>query len=319
MSNKHVSSSSSSSKETEGTAYTVFASVDARVGKPVLGSDGAAAWQNFRNSNSSNSNSSNSNKTSVAPTAPLKAGDRAAGFASWRDERHHEARMRAQAGDADLNAGYTHFAPAPSSDAMTTKERRRVEQRGIGKDQDYFVPAKTWQGAKWDYVFTTKQGHGTGYFFDGMDSLKQLRAGSNSSSTTEQQFETENSHSKKRLEPDPPATKASKPKKSKKKAASVAAVTVLSDPTNPLQQVAAALQSQRQAQQQQTDWDQAVDPVTKKHYYYNRTTGERTWEAPLPWGWQTATDPDTEKPYYYHAETGVTVWEKPSLSSGLPS
>ena len=29
-------------------AYTVFNAVDARVSKPVLGSDGAAAWQNFR-------------------------------------------------------------------------------------------------------------------------------------------------------------------------------------------------------------------------------------------------------------------------------
>jgi len=42
----------------------------------------------------------------------------------------------------------------------------------------YFIKAETFDGWKEDYVFTTKKGRGTGYFWDGMDSVKKLGGGS---------------------------------------------------------------------------------------------------------------------------------------------
>ena len=302
------------------TSYSVFSSVDARVAKPVLGSDGAAAWQNFRQQKQAKQT-----PTSVAPKAPLKALDRAVGYTSWQQERQHEERVRAQDGEKAVNAGYTHFATKNNS-ALTKKERKRIQQRLIGDDQDYFLPSKTWQGPKWDYVFTTKQSHGTGYFFDGMDSLNRLLQEeeqqpivdskgneASSSSTPAPSGPLDKPIKKKRSASlTSPATQSDGKKKKKTKAASTTTVMIQSDPTNPLQQVAAALQAQKQQHQQQNAWEQAVDSASGKPYYYNRVSGELSWEPPLPPGWQQASDPDTGKPYYFHKDTGVVVWERPS-------
>jgi hypothetical protein len=41
-------------------------------------------------------------------------------------------------------------------------------------------------------------------------------------------------------------------------------------------------------------WYAAVDPTYNTTYYYNPSSGERSWErpaAPLPQGWVEATDP----------------------------
>lgn len=300
--------SSSDSKKNE-TAYTAFSSVDARVAKPVLGSDSAAAWQSFQSTNKTVFK-----KSSVAPTAPLKAADRAAGFTSWREERQNEERVRELAGEAAVNAGYTQFKAKDDDDdsKLTKKERQRIEKRLLGEDQDYFIPSKTWQGPKWDYVFTTKPHHGTGYYFDGMDSLKRLR---NAEKKGNGRINAD--ESKKRSSEEHSVTAAinlqaddQEPKKKKKKSKKGAtAVTIVHDPTNPLQQVAEALQKKRQEQQQ---WQTAVDPSTNKTYYYNPLSGERSWDKPLPVGWQVATDATTGKEYYYNADTGVTAWERPS-------
>jgi len=45
---------------------------------------------------------------------------------------------------------------------------------------NYFIKADTFDGWKEDYVFTTKAGRGTGYFWDGMDSVKKLLQGGGS-------------------------------------------------------------------------------------------------------------------------------------------
>ena len=332
MSNNDNNNNNQNVKRTStDTSYTVFASVDARVAKPVLGSDGAAAWQNFRQQTTSNkaASAASSSRKSVAPKAPLKALDRAVGYTSWHQERQNEERVRAQDGERAVNAGYTHFAKKNNS-SITEKERKRIQQRLIGEDQDYFLPFKTWQGPKWDYVFTTKQSHGTGYFFDGMDSLKRLlqedeqqpivdsrgaepAASSSATATAPTPTGPLDKPIKKQKSATSPVTTQSDGKKRKKtKAATSNTVIIQSDPTNPLQQVAAALQARQQQHQQQQAWEQAVDSASGKPYYYNRVTGERSWEPPLPTGWHQASDPETGKPYYFHKDTGVVVWERPS-------
>mmetsp|Transcript_25608 Transcript_25608/g.56034 ORF Transcript_25608/g.56034 Transcript_25608/m.56034 type:complete len:395 (-) Transcript_25608:39-1223(-) len=86
-------------------------------------------------------------------------------------------------------------------------------------------------------------------------------------------------------------------------------------------------------------WEQTPDPSTGKHYYFNRSTGERTWNNPLleqssaedtaddtctgardqlstrttlPDGWAEAQDASSGKTYYYHSSSGKTQWTKPT-------
>lgn len=82
-------------------------------------------------------------------------------------------------------------------------------------------------------------------------------------------------------------------------------------------------------------WSEAVDPTYNHPYWYNVSTGERTWErpkpaakasapaaassmakappppklsgTPLPLGWSEAVAPDTGLPYYFNAATGVPL------------
>ncbi|KAK9819918.1 hypothetical protein WJX72_003950 [[Myrmecia] bisecta] len=81
-------------------------------------------------------------------------------------------------------------------------------------------------------------------------------------------------------------------------------------------------------------WFEAVDPTYKHAYYYNPTTGERSWTRPqvsqpapaamltpslapppsasaLPPGWAQGVDPNSGHVYYYNAGTGTTQWERP--------
>jgi hypothetical protein len=291
-------------KEKPASAYEAFSSVDELVAKPVLGSDGAAAWQDFRKNVRRPPSSS-----SVAPTAPLKQADRAAGFASWQQEREHESAVREDAGEASLHAGYTEFERKHRGDEegpLSAKERKRIERRRRPEDSEYFLPAPAWAGWKWDYVFTTRD-RGTGYYWDGTDSLKKLRG----ELTGEPPAEAAKRSKR------PAAEDEGEPKQKKKKKKKRAPV-IVDDPNNPLEQVAAVLQQRRELQAQlPPGWEAAQDSVTKKTYYYNRQTGERTWEAPLPEeplpeGWQSAKDASTGKEYYYNAATGETRWERPT-------
>jgi hypothetical protein len=280
------------------TAYDAFASVDELVAKPVLGSDGAALWQAF---------DVKKKKASVAPKAPLKAADRAAGFRNWDDERQQEEQERQKAGHKSLQeSGYTVFKQKGNDDKPIdwTAKRKRSDH------VTYYIAAEQFEGPKFDYVFTTRD-RGTGYYWDGMDSLKQ-RAGiavpRSSSAPAKEQTEQQ----------EEPVT--SRKKKSKRAAAPI----IRDDPNNPFEQVAAALHRKLQS-----DWKTANDPATGKTYYYNISTGERSWNPPLlgnsvpttaqsttttnlPNGWQAVQDPASGKEYYYHTETKQTQWERPT-------
>jgi hypothetical protein len=310
-------SSSTSKKGTSGvtSSFDAFAKVDEFVSKPVLGSEGAASWQVFRKDHKSN-------RPSAAPKAPLKKLDKlGTGFTTWEDERANEDKVRKEAGQADTGSGYTTFKKKNGSEEAAERKRiKQIEARIRPENQNFFIPAPTFQGWKFDYIFTTRPDRGTGYFWDGADSIKRLRG---------ELIEEE---------PAPPADNADaepakeiKPKKKKRK--KNAGPIMVNDPTNPQEQVAAALQKRNQMLGGTADptlpsgWEAARDPFSGKTYYYCRATGERKWDKPaapetnedkkaeeaekLSDGWKSAADKGTGKTYYYHTN-GETKWEKPS-------
>lgn len=301
----------SKNNDSSSTAYDAFASVDELVAKPVLGSDGAALWQAFgqqQQQQSGHSSNHTKHRKQAAPKAPLKAADRAAGFQNWDDERKQEEQERQKAGHKSLQeSGYTVFKKKGNHE-----DEKPIDWTAKRKRPDhvtYFISAEKFEGSKFDYVFTTRD-RGTGYYWDGMDSLKQ-RAGipvPRSSVTVETQEQQEEEE-----------TVLPKKKKKTKRAAPI----IRDDPNNPLEQVAAALQRKLQS-----DWKTATDPATGKTYYYNTNTGERSWNPPplgntstttttnttsLPAGWQAVQDATSGKEYYYHTETKKTQWERPTL------
>ena len=59
-------------------------------------------------------------------------------------------------------------------------------------------------------------------------------------------------------------------------------------------------------------WKSAIDNNTKQRYYYNRYTGEVTWNKPSsPFEWRSYIDPSSQKRYYYNTLTNETTWEIP--------
>lgn len=104
-------------------SFNAFKSVDDLVAKPVIGSDGAASWQNFRQDTKHESKS-------VAPNIPLKKADRLAGITSLQEERTREAELRKQAGKAGESEGYTVFKRKnEAEEAAARKKRKRIENR----------------------------------------------------------------------------------------------------------------------------------------------------------------------------------------------
>lgn len=311
-----MASSNNSSKKASS-SFDAFAQVDALVSKPVVGSDGAASWQSFQQTQKTN-------RSSVAPTAPLKKADRASGISSWQQEREVERDVRKQSNHAAMGSGYTVFQEKPQQDALTKKQKQRILKRIRPDDKDYFIASKTFQGHKHDYVFTTRDERGTGYYWDGMDSVKQLESGQDGKDASDAPPTSSEAASKTTAtttnddtsnDADPVERKKKKRKKAKE------GPVIVDTPNNPLQQVAALLQQRQQQQNASLDglpagWEAATDKATNKTYYYNRTTGKRTWEKPandaLPSGWSAATDPSSGKEYFYHAATGETKWERPT-------
>jgi hypothetical protein len=311
----------SSSKGTSGvkSSFDAFAKVDAIVSKPVLGSDGAASWQDFRKDIKGAAH-----RPSAAPKAPLKKMDRlGTGFTSWEEERSNEDRVRKESGHVVAGSGYTTFKKKNSSEEAAERKRvKNVEARIIPEDKDFFIPSKTFAGWKFDYIFSTRPDRGTGYFWDGTDSIKRLRG---------ELPEEETSATKNDGEGETNEEEAVKPKKKKRKKS--AGPVILTDPNNPMEQLAGVIQRRNQKLGGVADptlpagWEAAKDPTSCKTYYFQRATGERSWEKPqppsaeiskvtpedaLPGGWTAATDKASGKHYYYNA-SGETRWDRPSL------
>jgi hypothetical protein len=253
----------------------------------------------------------------------LKKADKlGTGLSSWEEERAHEEKVRKQAGHVDTGSGYTTFKKKdPAEDAAERKMIKQVEARIRPDKQEYFLPIKTFQGWKFDYIFTTRPERGTGYFWDGMDSVKKIRGELKEEPPTSKAHEEESEATTDEVEKPP------KKKKRKKNAGP----TIVTDPNNPMEQVAALIQKRNQMLGGQdpslpSGWEAARDQSSGKTYYFQRATGERSWEKPqasektadkaedaekLPDGWKSAADKATGKTYYYHT-TGETIWEKPS-------
>ena len=277
-----------------------------------------------------------SHRPSVAPKAPLKKLDKVgAGFSSWEDEQKHEAAVRKAAGDAELGSGYTHFSRKnDTEEAAQRKIQKMIESRTRPDDKEYFIPKATFAGWKFDYIFTTREGRGTGYFWDGMDSIKKLKGelkdepkskGDNDHDSKQSTGKRSNNNVDDSKEKDEKSNHPKKKKKRKKNAGPI----IVEDPNNPLEQVSRIIQQRNQALDQTplpAGWEAAVDPTSRKTYYFQRATGKRSWEKPaledsselsgqsqddLPDGWKAAKDASSGKTYYYHTN-GTTVWEKPT-------
>ncbi|PSC68224.1 poly-glutamine tract-binding [Micractinium conductrix] len=69
-------------------------------------------------------------------------------------------------------------------------------------------------------------------------------------------------------------------------------------------------------------WYQASDPTYNRVYFYNPTTGDRSWTRPaasiLPPGWTEGKDPSSGATYFYNSATGQTQWERPMGGSTAP-
>lgn len=326
-------------------SFSVLNDVDEQTSKTVLGSDGAARWQDFRSS------SKIKPSKSVAPAIPLKKLDRALGTKSISDERATEAKIRKDAGDRELHAGYTEFQRRNDHEEIAAQKKRKlILDRVRPDDKPYFLPAETFEGSKFDYVFTTKS-RGTGYYWDGWDSMKRELEGGNDSK--EDAIDAvvpghDDIKSKQINQVNP------KPKLKKKKKRKLQETIIESDEWNPLEQVAQALQRKQASlttaaptQQRRevsvsdavalgastsltstvneasarsealpSGWESAKDPNSGKTYYFCRTTAERSWKRPvsvgvLPAGWKTAKDPNSSKIYYYNSD-GRTSWTIPT-------
>jgi WW domain len=309
-----------------------MSTVDALVSKPVLGSDGAARWQTFQQDTGRTIES-----RETAPKAPLKKNDRLQGSTTWQDERTMEVRAREESGAVPLHSGYTYFKSGSS--AALTQEQKRVRDRIRPEEAEYYIAASTFEGFKFDHVFTTRD-RGTGYYWDGMDSWKRLQkslagmqnddieatgavgitdsdAIAGTKHTRDDNDDTNDDNNK--LDTGNELAK----KKSRKKG--LAPVTIVSDANNPVEQVHKAQQRQQQIQASlPPGWQAALDSSQQKYYYFNRSTGERTWEHPqaskqgatapndLPEEWQAVTDAASQKVYYYNTTTRETRWTKPS-------
>ena len=167
--NYQLLSVAESMSKANSSSFDAFSKVDQLVSKPVYGSETIASWQSFRKDHGPKHPSS-------APKAPLKKADKlSTGFNTWEEERAHEGEIRREAGHAATNSGYQLFNDEHKKKAEEAAERKRkarIEARIRPDDKEYLIPSKTFEGWKFDYVFTTKNGT-TGYYWDGMDSIKK--------------------------------------------------------------------------------------------------------------------------------------------------
>jgi hypothetical protein len=300
-------------------SFSAFASVDALASKPVLGSDGAASWQEFRQSKTSGFVSKG-----TAPHIPLKRADKlGTGFKSIDEERRNEKKVREEGNDAEMNSGYTTFKRKHDRAEIEERKRRKLIEERVRPDKvKYYIPAETFEGWKEDYIFTTRD-RGTGYYWDGMDSLKKLKGIEDSTSTSGQSGNTNEVDSSKQSNSDSKKQKKKKKKKKDKKDANQSSQAIEEDTNNPMEQVLNAMrrrteiltrppgssnqilmetraaltgtissstvQNLEMANDNQNmatelakyNWEIATDPSSGKVYYFSRKTGERQWDSPI--------------------------------------
>lgn len=322
--------SSSKPKTKSSSSFDAFSKVDEIVAKPIVGSDGAASWQSFRN----NSNNKNRHRISSAPKAPLKKVDRVT-FSNWEEERDHEKMIRKDAGQATTGSGYVVFSTKNNEDddkkKKERKRRQEIENRIRPEDKEYFIPSKTFEGWKFDYVFTTRNDvNNTGYYWDGMDSMKRENG------EMIGKFETTiNNNEKRKFEKSSDKKKKKKKKKNNGRTNNDNVPVILYNSNNPMEQIQAMLHRRNQQiaglvadddENLKVGWEAAKDPFSGNIYYFHRSTGDRTWEKPinngddiddedngnkpLPQGWKSAVDTSSNKTYYHHVNGGVT-WTRP--------
>ena len=290
-------------------AYDAFSAVDKLVAKPVLGSDGAASWQEFRKE------TKELQRESVAPSLQVKRADRlGTGLMTLAEERSNEKKIRSEAGDASLGSGYTSFKRKNDAEEAAERKRRKLIEKRIRPDKKpYFLASEIFTGWKFDYVFTTRD-RGTGYYWDGIDSLKKLQGIEEFPGDLPVQLNAADQMKETATET---AAVAAKKRKVEKKLP----VVIWHDPQNPLEQVANAIRRRNDALKAPPfgistlpiGWENASDPATGKIYYFNRSTGQQQWDPPnsvLPTGWKSASDLTSGKIYYYHTNGEIT-WVKP--------
>mmetsp|Transcript_32480 Transcript_32480/g.48082 ORF Transcript_32480/g.48082 Transcript_32480/m.48082 type:complete len:309 (+) Transcript_32480:143-1069(+) len=303
-------------------SYEVFASVDKLVSKAVVGSDGAASWQEFRKETKGLSS-----RESVAPALQVKRSDRlGTGLATIADERANEAKIRLESGESALGSGYTTFKRKnDAEEAKERKRRRNIEKKIRPNDKSYFKASSTFDGWRFDYVFTTRD-RGTGYYWDGTDSLKKLNGELDVPETTgdDSPEESNNNVQAKQMK----KKKNSKHGEEKKKETEKAKDSKHLDSVSALDQVAEAIKRRNERLQRpprglvsndvslSSAWESAKDSTSGKTYYFNRETGKQQWDPPdaqLPEGWKSAKDSRNGKIYYYHTN-GQTTWEVPKAN-----
>ena len=152
-------------------AYSSFASIDATTSKPIYGSDGAASWQQFQSTSSYTS-------SNIAPSLPSKHTDRILGRLNRSQEVAYENTLRRESGEALVGSGYQTFKRKRNAEEDLQRKREKfILMRKRPEKTKYYlrVESGTFEGWKKDYVFTTRES-GTGYYWDGMDSFRELTA-----------------------------------------------------------------------------------------------------------------------------------------------
>ena len=257
-------------------------------------------------------------------------------------------------GPFEVGEGYTEFKRRgrDPEEAALKKKRIKIESRIRPDNVQYYIPSTNFIGWKKDYVFTTRENYGTGYYWDGTDSARESfcvsNPGSNepSASSCAQPSIPNNYWDKISHIADRGAVCDSKNNNRNKEAKrSITTEVEVAASYNPLEQVSNAISRAAKAvmdipattmpsgdkatQDELTDcslaaagWVRALDPLSGKTYFYHRTTKETSWEVPLsssrnternfPAGWSAATDQKSGLEYYFH-ESGETTWVRPSV------
>ena len=312
-------------------SYSAFNDVDETVAKAVLGSDGAARWQDFK------STAKLKQTSSVAPAIPLKKLDRALGTTSINDERRTEAKVRADAGTAALGSGYTQFKRKTDMEEVAERKRRKlVLARTRPKDERYFLDVSVFEGHKHDYVFTTKD-RGTGYYWDGNDSIRKelgkppitslgVGGAAPSEDGTYSAIDGGSSGA-----PAPDNVKSKKKKKKKKTKAELPFYNPNEDddPFNPMAQVAQAIKRRNEilgraptlaaeADRSNSRLDASVLGASIRLPSSSVTSSAPSVESSAVLepsvasdGWKSAVDASSGKTYFFNRKTNERTWTKP--------